>query len=137
MDSKIDQRFANASKSQTFLNKVRLFDLDKKSVLDIGCCNGEALVHFGPGSTGLTINPEEVAVGKERGLDIRLGNIEATDCTGNLDLTTSGGNLRLSKLNGTIEASTSRCASLVAAPDLAMSRRRLSTYLPSAATRFS
>ena len=79
MDAVAEKRFANASKSQTFLNKVALFDLDKKSVLDIGCCNGEALVHFGPGSTGLTINPEEVAVGKERGLDIRLGNIESAD----------------------------------------------------------
>ena len=79
MDAAAEKRFANASKSKTFLNKVHLFDLDKKSVLDIGCCNGEALVHFGSGSTGLTINPEEVATGKERGLDIRLGNIESDD----------------------------------------------------------
>jgi len=79
MDASIEKRFVNASKSQTFLNKVRLFDLDKKSVLDIGCCNGENLAHFGPGSTGLTINPEEVVVGVAHGLDIRLGNIEATD----------------------------------------------------------
>jgi len=79
MDSAVEKRFENASKSKTFLNKVRLFGLDKKSVLDIGCCNGENLVHFGLGSTGLTINPEEVAVGTAHGLDIRLGNIEATD----------------------------------------------------------
>ncbi|HRY31264.1 MAG TPA: class I SAM-dependent methyltransferase [Candidatus Paceibacterota bacterium] len=79
MDPKIEKRFENTAKSKTFQNVVRAFGLDKKAVLDIGCSYGEFLAKFGKGSAGVTINPEESRFGRERGLDIRLGNIEASD----------------------------------------------------------
>jgi len=75
----IEKRFENVSKSKTFGNIVKTFDLDKKSVLDIGCSYGEFLVHFGPKSVGITIVKEEVEYGKSKDLDIRLGNIESSD----------------------------------------------------------
>lgn len=74
--STIEQRFSAVSASGTFKRLLASTGLSTKSVLDIGCCNGEHLAHFGTGSTGITINAEEVAVGKEKGLDIRLGNAE-------------------------------------------------------------
>jgi SAM-dependent methyltransferase len=55
---------------------VASHSLDTKSVLDIGCCNGEHLAHFGPGSTGVTISAEEAKEGSARGLDVRVGNVE-------------------------------------------------------------
>lgn len=78
-DSKIksiDARFHAVSKSKTFRNIVTEFQLEKKSVLDIGCSFGEHLAHFGPGSTGVTITPEDAAEGVQRGLDIRIGDAE-------------------------------------------------------------
>jgi SAM-dependent methyltransferase len=72
----IEKRFVNTGRSKTFRNIVRTFDLDTKAVLDIGCSYGEFLAHFGPGSTGITIAEEEAVYGKQRGLDIRCGNIE-------------------------------------------------------------
>ena len=77
MDTKIEKRFENTSKSKTFNNIVRIFDLDKKSVLDIGCSFGEFVARFGKGSTGITITKDEVEYGIKRGLDIRYGNIES------------------------------------------------------------
>ena len=76
MDAEIEKRFANVGKSKTFKNIVAQFNLDTKAVLDIGCSYGEFVAHFGPGSVGVTITPEEVTYGKKRGLDIRYGNIE-------------------------------------------------------------
>lgn len=76
---KIEKRFENISKSKTLKNIVKSFGLDKKSVLDLGCSYGEFLVHFGPGSVGITITNEEVEYGKKRGLDIRYGNVESND----------------------------------------------------------
>ncbi len=70
------RRFDNVAKSKTFRNIIGAYDLRKKSVLDIGCTHGEFLKHFGPGSVGLTIIPEEVAAGATLGLDIRVANIE-------------------------------------------------------------
>ena len=55
--------------------------MDKKRVLDIGCSFGEFVARFGKGSTGITISEDEAAYGKEKGLDIRYGNIEAADFT--------------------------------------------------------
>ncbi len=75
-DSDIKKRFANIAKSQTFRNIITTFNLDKKSVLDIGCSYGEFLTHFGTDSVGVTITQEEVAYGKKNNLDIRYGNIE-------------------------------------------------------------
>lgn len=75
----IEKRFENTARSKTFRNIVRIFNLDKKAVLDIGCSYGEFLQKFGPGSAGITITPEEVEYGKSRGLDIRYGNIESND----------------------------------------------------------
>lgn len=79
MDQQTEKRFKNISKSKTFQNIVGTFALDKKSVLDIGCSEGEFLVHFGDGSVGLSIRDDEVKSGKARGLDIRLGNIESEE----------------------------------------------------------
>ena len=75
-DPTIEKRFANVAASTTFHNIIRAHDLDKKSVLDIGCSYGEHLAHFGAGSAGVSIAPEEARYSKERGLDIREGNIE-------------------------------------------------------------
>jgi SAM-dependent methyltransferase len=72
----IDQRFQKIKQSRTFQNIVKLEKLNQASVLDIGCSNGEYLSHFGKGSTGVTINPEEAKEGTNRGLDMIVGNIE-------------------------------------------------------------
>ena len=77
MDPKIEKRFENTSRSKTFRNIVKIFDLDKRRVLDIGCTYGEFLAHFGKESTGITIVQDEVTYGKGKGLDIRYGNIES------------------------------------------------------------
>lgn len=79
MNPKIEKRFENIAKSKTFKNIVKAYDLDKKSVLDIGCSYGEFLAFFGKGSVGITIHQEEVTYGKNKGLDIRYGNIESED----------------------------------------------------------
>lgn len=77
MTSSTEQRFRNTAASKTLRNIIQAFNLDKKAVLDIGCSYGEFLVHFGKGSVGITIDPEEATYGKARGLDIRRGNIES------------------------------------------------------------
>jgi SAM-dependent methyltransferase len=74
--SRIEARFVAVSRSRTFRNLLDTYGLSSKAVLDIGCSYGEHLAHFGPGSTGLTIEPEEAAEGQRRGLDIRFANIE-------------------------------------------------------------
>ena len=79
MNTKREQRFENTSTSHTFQHIVAAFDLDKKSVLDIGCSLGQFLVHFGKHSAGISISQDEVAYGKQKGLDIRYGNIESDD----------------------------------------------------------
>lgn len=79
MNPEIEKRFENISKSKTFQNIVGIFNLDKKSVLDIGCSFGEFVAHFGKKSVGITIKKDEVIYGKDRGLDIRYGNIESDD----------------------------------------------------------
>ena len=79
MDEKIEQRFANVSKSKTFGNIVSHFGLREKKVLDIGCSYGEFLVHFGQGSVGVSIEKEEVAYAQQKGIDIRYGNIESEE----------------------------------------------------------
>jgi SAM-dependent methyltransferase len=76
MDAKIEARFAATARSKTFRNLRAYAGLQHKSVLDLGCSFGEFLTHFGPGSVGVTIEPQETAYGKTRGLDIRVGNIE-------------------------------------------------------------
>lgn len=75
----IEQRFKNTKNSNTFMHIVRTHKLHDKKVLDIGCSYGEFLIHFGEGSTGLTIAPDEAAFGATKGLDIRVGNIEHDD----------------------------------------------------------
>lgn len=77
ISNKIEKRFENVSRSKTFANILKTFDLGNKSVLDLGCSYGEFLKHFGPGSVGLTISEYELEQGKKRGVDIRLGNIES------------------------------------------------------------
>lgn len=79
MDLKIEGRFINVDRSKTFRNIIRIFGLDKKTVLDIGCSYGEFLVHFGRNSVGMTVAKEEVEYGRKKGLDIRYGNIESDD----------------------------------------------------------
>jgi len=75
----IKKRFNDVAKSKTFRNILSSYELSKKSVLDIGCSYGEHLVHFGNGSVGLTITESEIEYGKKEGIDIRYGNIEASD----------------------------------------------------------
>jgi len=76
MDPKIENRFRKAAMSKTFSNIVRIFCLDRKAVLDIGCGFGESLIHFGPGSVGITLVKAEIEYGQAKGLDIRYGDIE-------------------------------------------------------------
>jgi 2-polyprenyl-3-methyl-5-hydroxy-6-metoxy-1,4-benzoquinol methylase len=79
MDTAAENNFKNISRSKTFKNIIRHFDLDKKSVFDIGCSSGQFLIHFGPKSVGLTIIKDEVEYGKSKGLNVRYGNIESED----------------------------------------------------------
>lgn len=79
MGGNMQKRFDGVARSKTFRNIIGTFQLDRKSVLDIGCSYGEFLTHFGKGSVGISISNEEVAYGKEHGLDIRYGNIEEGD----------------------------------------------------------
>ena len=76
MDASIEARFAAVARSKTFKNLRSYAGLEQRAVLDLGCSYGEFLTHFGPHSVGVTIEPKEVAYGKEKGLDIREGNIE-------------------------------------------------------------
>lgn len=77
MDPIIEARFTNTARSKTFQNICRTYNLDVKAVLDIGCSYGEFVANFGAGSVGVTIDPEEAAYGRRRGLDLREGNIES------------------------------------------------------------
>lgn len=79
MSSSIEKRFENTSKSKTFNNIIKIFALDKKTVLDVGCSFGEFVARFGQGSSGITITKDEAEYGKNKGLDIRYGNIESDD----------------------------------------------------------
>lgn len=72
----IQKRFEKTSVSKTFQRIIRSFGLGQKKVLDLGCGFGEYLALFGPGSMGITTNPEEKSFGKEKGLSVILGNIE-------------------------------------------------------------
>ncbi len=66
----------NVSQSGTFSNIKKIFLLDKKIVLDIGCSEGDYLSSFGNGSIGVTIIEEHVRVARERGLNVLLKNVE-------------------------------------------------------------
>ena len=79
MDQNIELRFKNQAKSKVFNNIIDFFSLNKKSVLDIGCSNGEFLIHFGENSLGVTISQDQVDYGKSKGLNIQYGNIEYDD----------------------------------------------------------
>jgi len=74
--SAVDARFRSVTASKTFAHIISAFALSEKTVLVIGCSYGEHLAHFGPGSTGITINPLEAVEGTRRGLDIKVGNAE-------------------------------------------------------------
>lgn len=78
-EEKIQARFVNVAKSATFQNIVTAYQLRDRRVLDVGCSYGEHMVHFGRGSVGITITEPEVAFGAANGIDIRYGNIEASD----------------------------------------------------------
>lgn len=52
------------------------YRLDQKKVLDVGCSFGSYLVHFGPQSMGLDINPEHLQFLKALGLRHTAVNIE-------------------------------------------------------------
>jgi 2-polyprenyl-3-methyl-5-hydroxy-6-metoxy-1,4-benzoquinol methylase len=77
MNPGTERRFRGVEKSKTFRNIVNAFGLKHKAVLDVGCSYGEFLIHFGPGSTGVTLTQVEVDYGREKGLDVRYGNIES------------------------------------------------------------
>lgn len=76
MREDIEKRFSAVSRSKTFANILQELGLRKKAVMDVGCSYGEHLAHFGEGSVGITIAPEEMEYGKNRGLAIENGNIE-------------------------------------------------------------
>lgn len=76
LDQKIEQRFAGVASSATFRNIISYHQLDKKTVLDIGCSYGEFLAHFEKGSVGVSISPDEASYGRSKGLNIQEGNIE-------------------------------------------------------------
>lgn len=71
--------FDKVNTSRPFAHIMKGFDLGNKAVLDVGCSEGHYLQFFGKGSVGITIIPEHVEKGKERGLDIVLKNVEADD----------------------------------------------------------
>ncbi len=73
---RIEKRFKSTAASRTFRNLRTYLSLESRAVLDVGCSYGEFLVLFGRGSVGVTLEPEEVAYGRERGLAIVNGNIE-------------------------------------------------------------
>lgn len=75
-DQGIEKRFAAVAASRTFRNVRDAFHLETKSVLDIGCSYGEFLAHFGPGSIGVTVSPDEASYANSHGLRVRKGNIE-------------------------------------------------------------
>ena len=78
-NKKIEESFRRTRLSKTFRNIIRKYDLSNRDVLDIGCSNGEFLANFGNGSLGITISLEEAICGREKGLDIMVGNIESKD----------------------------------------------------------
>ena len=76
--------FHTIEKSRTFRNLCELFGLTSKKVLDIGCGHGHYLIHFGPGSIGITTAQEEVDFGEANSLSIQFGNAEdVTETLGN------------------------------------------------------
>ncbi len=77
MSQNIERRFNLVNHSKTFNNIVQTYALGTKEVFDVGCSYGEFLIHFGKGSVGITVTEAEVAYGKEKGLDVRLGNVES------------------------------------------------------------
>jgi SAM-dependent methyltransferase len=77
MNQDIENRFKNVAKSRVFNNILKTFNLDKKSVLDLGCSYGEFLIHFGKDSVGVTIIEKEAEYAKNKGLDVRCENIES------------------------------------------------------------
>jgi len=79
MDKNIELGFKKQAKSKVFNNIIDIFGLNQKTVFDIGCSNGEFLIHFGQNSLGITIIQDEVDRGKSRGLNIQHGNIEYDD----------------------------------------------------------
>jgi SAM-dependent methyltransferase len=76
MNPSVERRFKNTERSKTFKNITQIYGLGQKAVLDIGCSYGEFLIHFGPGSTGVTLTQAEVDYGVTKGLDVLYGNIE-------------------------------------------------------------
>ncbi len=75
-ENRIEKRFQAVTKSHTFRNICNTFELENKSVLDIGCSYGEFLTHFGKGSAGITIASEEVRYAQEHNLNVIEGDIE-------------------------------------------------------------
>jgi SAM-dependent methyltransferase len=51
-------------------------DLDRKSVLDIGCSHGQHLVQFGPGSAGIDAIERNVEFCRALGFEVALANVE-------------------------------------------------------------
>ncbi len=80
MDSKKyntpSKEFSPALSSRSFIHLCNQYQLEKKSVLDIGSSEGDFLQHFGPNSVGVTIIPEHVMAAQANGLTVILGNIE-------------------------------------------------------------
>jgi SAM-dependent methyltransferase len=73
-----ERRFELVRHSRSFNILLDTYQLRTKAVFDIGCTYGEFLIHFGKGSTGVTVSKEEADYGVARGMDIRVANVEDT-----------------------------------------------------------
>jgi SAM-dependent methyltransferase len=58
---------------------VRKYRLDERSVVDVGSADGHALLHFGPGSYGVELNPELAAWSRSIGLEVHCGDMETIE----------------------------------------------------------
>lgn len=72
----IEKTDARIYASTTFAYIAKRYSLKEKRVLDIGCGYGGYMQRFGAQSVGITTRAEEVAYGRIKGRDIRIGNAE-------------------------------------------------------------
>lgn len=72
----IQKEFKSVKKSRIFNNLLKIYSLDEKKVLDIGCAKGEHLVHFGEGSKGVDANKKYFEFWKELNLKVITANVE-------------------------------------------------------------
>jgi len=72
----VQEKFERVKRSRIFNNLLKIYSLDKKKVLDIGCSDGEYLIHFGKGSKGIEVVPEHIENCQKAGLEVINANVE-------------------------------------------------------------